>query len=276
MSLSECFYLQIRVDDNVTDDGTSITSELSISARADDVEYHQMSGNITSNTDMVSNSQSNTIYSATQTALANEMEIHTFIQNKVQATDLSDFIKTSPNQLPEETILKAGISSYRVNKEEVLEATNEEDIIPSSTFGTSDDNDQSSFDPTLTTSTEEVDNADGDNNLAAEGSNSLAADGDNSLAADVGNSLAADVGNSLAADGGNSLGRVLLISLGGGEDELFVANAAHLLITSGHQVTVVLYGSGREVLFPSQAKVRIIITKIIIVITYFILPEVVQ
>ena len=52
-------------------------------------------------------------------------------------------------------------------------------------------------------------------------------------------------------------GKILLITLGGGEDEIFTANAAHLLSLNGHEVSVLAYGTTREVVFPDNVEVGI-------------------
>ena len=51
-------------------------------------------------------------------------------------------------------------------------------------------------------------------------------------------------------------GGVLLVSLGGGEDQLFAIYAARLLVANNHKVTAVLYGPPPyEDQFPSEVKV---------------------
>jgi len=52
---------------------------------------------------------------------------------------------------------------------------------------------------------------------------------------------------------------VLLISLGGGEDEVFAARSAQLLSLNGYKVTVLAYGPNREVTFPNDIQVHDII-----------------
>ena len=65
-------------------------------------------------------------------------------------------------------------------------------------------------------------------------------------------------------------GGVLLVSLGGGEDQLFAIYAARLLVANNHKVTAVVYGPPPyEDQFPSEVKVwKIIKDKVILKILF--------